>query len=154
MQSPDSFSQCLERIRRLLMSMCLTMKYIPDRRPFHLEATCSLLPSCFAVKRYYAKGLFPCRIVSSCTGIDQSDCVFYFSYYIMRFPALYECKILAGLNCRITNYECYCTVRFKNFPKGEVKQSPRLNCQKDKYRKVLVFLHSSKRPCKLQFYNK
>ena len=29
----------------------------PDRRPCHLEATCSLLLSCFAVKRYYAKGL-------------------------------------------------------------------------------------------------
>ena len=29
----------------------------PDRRPCHLEATCSLLPSCFAVKCYYAKGL-------------------------------------------------------------------------------------------------
>ena len=29
----------------------------PDGRPFHLEAACSLLPSCFAVKRYYAKGL-------------------------------------------------------------------------------------------------
>ena len=29
MQSPDSFSQCLERIRRLLLSTCLTMKYIP-----------------------------------------------------------------------------------------------------------------------------
>ena len=41
-----------------------------------------------------------------------------------------------------------------HFPKGEVKQSPRLTCQKGKYRKVLVFLHSSKRPCKFQFYNK
>ena len=37
----------------------------PDRRPFYLEATYSLLPSCFAVKRYYAKGLLRihnCRI--------------------------------------------------------------------------------------------
>ena len=30
MQHPESFSQCLERIRRLLMSTCLTMKYIPE----------------------------------------------------------------------------------------------------------------------------
>ena len=29
MQTPDLFSQCLERIRRLLMSARLTMKYIP-----------------------------------------------------------------------------------------------------------------------------
>ena len=34
----------------------------PGRWPFHLEATCILLPSCFAVKRYYAKGLLKAAI--------------------------------------------------------------------------------------------
>ena len=55
----------------------------------------------------------------------------------------------AQLSYKELCYECYCTERFKNFlisvknhlhfPKSKVKQSPRLTCQKGKYRKVLVF---------------
>ena len=43
MQSPDLFSQCLERIRRLLLSTCLTMKYIPRTVKIHYHSPYSIL---------------------------------------------------------------------------------------------------------------
>ena len=43
MQFPDSFSQCLERIRRLLLSTCLTMKYIPRTVKIHYHSPYSIL---------------------------------------------------------------------------------------------------------------
>ena len=43
--------------------------FTPDRMPFHLEATCSLLLSCFAVKRYYAKG--PLVIIKTSSQLHE-----------------------------------------------------------------------------------
>ena len=50
----------------------------PDRWPFHLEATCSLLPSCFAVKHYYAKGLLVGQ------NFQPAQCGFHSEYHRTR----------------------------------------------------------------------
>ena len=34
------------------------------------------------IRKVYSRLQFPCRIVLSCTGLDQSDCEFHCSYYI------------------------------------------------------------------------